>query len=117
MRHRREQVELKNAKQLEQMRAAGRVVAEVLDLLQEHVQPGVSTGELDRIAEAYIRSKGGSPSFKGYPRYLPKEQRFPGTLCVAVNDVVVHGIPDGQVLEDGDIIAVDVGVILNGWHG
>jgi len=116
-RHRRENVELKNAQQLEKMRAAGRVVAEVLDLLGEHVKPGISTGELDRIAEQYIRAKGGSPSFKGYPKYLPREQRFPATLCVAVNDVVVHGIPNGQVLAEGDIIAIDVGAILDGWHG
>jgi methionyl aminopeptidase len=116
-RHRNDKADLKNAKQLDQMRAAGRVVAEVLDLLEEHVRPGVSPAELDRIAEAYLRSKGGTPSFKGYPKYLPREKRFPATLCVAVNDVVVHGIPDETPLEEGDIIAIDVGVILDGWHG
>jgi methionyl aminopeptidase len=116
-RHRHDRIELKNDRHLGQMRAAGRVVAEVLDLLEGHVRPGVTTGELDRIAEEYIRAKGGTPSFKGYPAYLPREKRFPATLCVAVNDVVVHGIPNGTPLEEGDIVAVDVGVILDGWHG
>jgi methionyl aminopeptidase len=116
-RHRHDRIEIKNDKHLAQMRAAGRVVAEVLDLMAAHVRPGITTGELDRIAEEYIRSNGGTPSFKGYPKYLPKDKRFPATLCVAVNDVVVHGIPNGTPLEDGDIIAIDVGVNLDGWHG
>ncbi len=101
---------LKTPEQIALMREAGRVVAEILDLMEEMIVPGVTTSYLDRIAEEYIRTKGGTPSFKGY-------HGFTGSVCVAVNEVVVHGIPGELVLRDGDIIALDVGVILNGWHG
>jgi len=101
---------LKTPEQIALMREAGRVVAEILDLMEEMIVPGVTTSYLDRIAEEYIRAKGGTPSFKGY-------HGFTGSVCVAVNEVVVHGIPGELVLRDGDIIALDVGVILNGWHG
>lgn len=101
---------LKTPEQIALMREAGRVVAEILDLMEEMIVPGVTTSYLDRIAEEYIRTKGGTPSFKGY-------HGFTGSVCVAVNEVVVHGIPSDLVLRDGDIIALDVGVILNGWHG
>ncbi|MCO5177217.1 MAG: type I methionyl aminopeptidase [Thermomicrobiales bacterium] len=101
---------LKTPEQIALMREAGRVVAEILDLMEDMIVPGVTTAYLDRVAEEYIRAKGGTPSFKGY-------QGFAGSVCVAVNDVVVHGIPGDLVLRDGDIIALDVGVILNDWHG
>lgn len=101
---------LKTPEQIALMREAGRVVAEILDLMEDMIVPGVTTAHLDRIAEEYIRAKGGTPSFKGY-------HGFAGSVCVAVNDVVVHGIPGDLVLRDGDIIALDVGVILNDWHG
>jgi methionyl aminopeptidase len=104
---------LKNGKQIALMRAAGRLVAETHAVLQEHIRPGVTTGELDRIAEAFLRSRGAIPSFKGYGAAYP----FPASICVAVNDEVVHGIPGARVLRNGDIIAIDVGVILDGWHG
>ena len=106
----RSRIHLKNKDQIAKMRESGRLVAEILDLMEEHVKPGVSTGELDAIAEAYVRQRGAIPSFKGY-------HGFTGTLCVSVNDEVVHGIPNGRVLKDGDIIAIDVGAVLNGWHG
>lgn len=106
----RDRIEYKGPREVERIRAAGRIVAETLELLREAAKPGVTTLELDAIAEEYIRSKGGKPSFKHYRDY-------PATLCVAVNDVVVHGIPNHVPLRDGDIIAIDVGVKLDGWHG
>lgn len=106
----RDRIEYKGAREIERIRAAGRIVAETLELLRTHTKPGVTTLELDAIAEEYIRSKGGAPSFKHYRDY-------PATLCVAVNDVVVHGIPNDLPLRDGDIIAIDVGCKLDGWHG
>lgn len=96
------------------MRAAGRLVAEVLATLREHVKPGVSTAELDTLAEREIRRRGATPSFKGYGAPLP----FPGSICVAINEQVVHGIPSQhQLLREGDIIGIDVGALLNGWQG
>jgi methionyl aminopeptidase len=106
----RDKIEYKGPREVERIRAAGRVVAETLELLREAAKPGVTTRELDALAEEYIRSKGGLPSFKNYREY-------PATLCVAVNDVVVHGIPNDVPLREGDIIAIDVGVKLDGWHG
>ncbi len=99
----------KSQDEIRKMREAGRIVAEVLDILEEHVKPGVTTEELDRIAEEHIRSRGGIPSFLGY-------QGFPRSICTSVNEVVVHGIPDGTRLREGDIIGIDVGVILDGYH-
>ncbi|HUG16640.1 MAG TPA: type I methionyl aminopeptidase [Thermomicrobiales bacterium] len=101
---------LKNEKQIALMRESGRAVAHILDLLEEQVRPGVTTAELDAFVEAQIREAGGVSSFNGY-------HGFTGNICVAVNDEVVHGIPGPRVLRDGDIIAIDVGIILNGWHG
>ncbi|MEZ4570660.1 MAG: M24 family metallopeptidase [Thermomicrobiales bacterium] len=79
-------------------------------MLEPHIQPGVTTGELDQIVEAVLHAHGAEPSFKGY-------NGFTGSICVAVNDVVVHGIPGRQALREGDIIAVDIGARLDGWHG
>lgn len=99
------------------MRRAGKVVAEVLDLLREVVRPGVSTGELDRFAEEHIRSCGASPAFKGY-RPSPSMSPFPGTICASINEEVVHGFPsDDRRLEEGDILSVDVGACLEGYYG
>jgi len=106
----RGKITLKNDKQIAKMRDAGKLVAETHAMIKEFIKPGVTTGELDRITEAYIRANGGIPSFKGF-------HGFPASICVAVNDQVVHGIPGNQVLQDGDIIALDIGIILNGWHG
>lgn len=101
---------LKSQKQIALMRESGRAVARILDLLEEQVRPGVTTADLDAFVEAQIRDVGGVSSFKGY-------HGFSGNICVSVNDEVVHGIPGPRVLRDGDIIAIDVGIILNGWHG
>lgn len=92
------------------MREAGRIVAGVLDMLQESIRPGVRTETLNALADEYIRERGGTPSFLGY-------RGFPASICTSVNEVVVHGIPGKERLKDGDIIGVDVGVILEGYQG
>jgi methionyl aminopeptidase len=101
----------KSAKELEQMGRAGTIVAATLSLLGENVRPGTTTGELDRIADQFIRSKGGVPTFKGYRGPYP----YPASICASPNDVVVHGIPNGYALAEGDILSVDVGVTLDGF--
>jgi methionyl aminopeptidase len=104
-------IEVKTTAELDAMRASGRVVARALALMSEHARPGVSTAELDELAEQTIRDAGAVPSFKGY-------QGFPASICASVNDQVVHGIPSpSQVLADGDLISIDCGAILHGWHG
>jgi len=100
----------KSAQEIEQMARAGRVVADTLTLLAEHVRPGVTTAELDAVAEEFIVSQGGYPTFKGYRGY-------PAATCISPNDMVVHGIPGPYALEDGDILSVDVGVTLGGFVG
>ena len=94
------------------MRVAGLLVGETLELLRSSVRAGVTTGELDAIAEENIRAGGGVPSFLGYGH-----PPFPATICASVNDEVVHGIPGDRVLEDGDVISIDCGAIVDGWHG
>ena len=104
-------VEIKTPEQLALMREAGLVVARTLRIVAEAVRPGVSTGELDRLAEQEIRAAGATPSFKGYHGY-------PATICTSVNDEIVHAIPDpARRLRDGDIISIDCGAIVQGWHG
>lgn len=104
-------VSLKSEPQLALMREAGRIVAEVLDLVSREAQPGVSTLDLDRLAEAHIHKRGAVPSFKGY-------RGFPATLCTSLNEEIVHGIPSAKrVLRDGDVIKIDCGAIYRGWQG
>jgi methionyl aminopeptidase len=98
----------KSAQELDVMDRAGSVVAETLALVGEHIQPGITTAELDAIAEEFIRSRGGVPTFKGYKGY-------PAATCLSPNDMVVHGIPGKVKLKDGDILSVDVGVTLDGF--
>ena len=98
----------KSAKEIGKMARAGRVVADTLALLAETMRPGLTTQELDAIAEDYIRSQGGSPTFKGY-------HGFPASICTSPNSMVVHGIPGAYRIEDGDLISVDVGVTLGGF--
>jgi methionyl aminopeptidase len=105
-------VEIKTPEQIEVMRKAGLVVGRTLELLRESVRPGVTTRELDAIAEDSIRSAGAVPSFKGY-----SHPPFPGSICASVNDEVVHGIPGDRALAEGDIISIDCGAIVDGWHG
>ncbi len=105
-------VEIKTPEQIAKMRVAGRLVGETLALLREAVKPGVTTGELDAMAEDNIRAHGGVPSFKGYGH-----PPFPASICASVNDAVVHGIPGDEVLSEGDVISIDCGAIVDGWHG
>ncbi len=105
------EIELKTPEQIGLMRAAGLVVARTLERLAEAVAPGVSTAELDALAEASIRDAGAIPSFLGY-------QGYPASLCTSINDQVVHAIPaPDQVLREGDLISIDCGAELDGWHG
>ncbi|HUX47497.1 MAG TPA: type I methionyl aminopeptidase [Desulfosporosinus sp.] len=103
-------IELKNANQLDRMRKAGRIVAETLALMRELAKPGITTLDLDRTAEEYIRAQGAVPAFKGY-------NGFPATLCTSVNEQVVHGIPSLRYLESGDIISIDCGALIDGYFG
>jgi methionyl aminopeptidase len=98
----------KSPQEIERMARAGEVVADVLALLGERARPGVTTEELDALADEFIRSRGGSPTFKGYRGY-------PASICTSPNDMVVHGIPGLYALNDGDILSVDVGVTLDGF--
>lgn len=108
-------VEIKTPQQVVAMRRAGLVVGRTLELLRASVRAGISTGELDAIAEDHIRSSGATPSFQGY-------HGFPASICASVNDEVVHGIPGDRVLADGDVVSIDCGAIVpddsgQGWHG
>lgn len=101
---------LKSDRELDYMREAGHVTAKVLKAMEEAVEPGITTQELDAIAETIIRQHGGTPSFKGY-------NGFPASICTSINEEVVHGIPGLRKLVAGDIISIDVGVDINGYHG
>lgn len=103
-------ISIKSPRELELMREAGKIVARVHKKMKEVIRPGISTLELDRIAEEVIRSNGAAPSFKGY-------QGFPASICTSINEMLVHGIPDHTILKDGDIISVDVGACYKGYHG
>jgi methionyl aminopeptidase len=108
-------ITLKSAAEINKMRRAARIVAEVLEGMREWVAPGVTTAELDELAEALIRRRNAIPSFKGYP---PGSARpFPANVCASINAELVHGIPGPRVLHEGDIISIDVGTILDGYHG
>ncbi|OUS73373.1 type I methionyl aminopeptidase [Paenibacillus sp. MY03] len=100
----------KSESELRLMREAGRIVAETHRLMAAAVKPGITTGELDRIAEQYIRSQNAVPSFKGY-------NGFPSSICASVNDELVHGFPGSRKLNEGDIISIDIGAQFEGYHG
>ncbi|HHU69979.1 MAG TPA: type I methionyl aminopeptidase [Thermoanaerobacterales bacterium] len=101
---------LKSQREIECMRESGRIVAKTIETLKKVIEPGITTKELDVIAERYIRSFDAIPAFKGY-------RGFPGSICTSINEEVVHGIPGSRVLKDGDIISIDVGVVYNGYVG
>jgi methionyl aminopeptidase len=107
-----DRIEIKTPDQVERMRVAGALVGRTLELLRETARPGVTLAELDALAEDTIRSAGGIPSFKGYGR-----PPFPASICASVNEVIVHGIPGDRVLVDGDLLSIDCGAIVDGWHG
>jgi methionyl aminopeptidase len=104
----------KSRKEIDKMRVAGRIVAEVLALVESELRPGVSTAHLDRLAERHIRSSGAVPSFKGYGH---RSNPFPASLCISLDDEVVHGIPGERTIREGQIVSVDAGAIYDGWHG
>ena len=104
----------KSKSELEAMREGGRITAACLELLSENVRAGVTTRELDRMAEDFIRSNGGKPEFKGYPG-SPGAPDFPGSICASPNAMIVHGIPGSYRLKDGDVISLDVGVRYEGF--
>jgi methionyl aminopeptidase len=110
----------KSPREIDKMRRAGRIVAEVLALIESELKPGVSTGHLDRLAERHIREAGATPSFKGYlggSRYGKGPRAFPASTCISIDTEVVHGIPGDRTIRDGSLVSVDVGAILDGWHG
>ena len=100
---------IKTAEQIAKMKVAGAILARLDGILQEAVKPGITTKELDKIAEKYIQKEGAVPSFKGYGG-------FPGSICTSVNDEIVHGIPKERILKQGDIISIDMGSFIGGFH-
>ena len=102
-------IELKTVNELGIMRRAGHIVSRLLKLMEKEAKPGITTKKLDEIAEAFIRSEGAEPAFKGY-------YDFPASICASVNEEVVHGIPGSKILKDGDIVGIDVGVKLEGYY-
>ena len=103
-------ISIKSAREIEHMRRAGRITAQARELAGSMVRPGVSTLEIDAAVRKFIESQGARPSFLGYGG-------FPGSACISVNEVVIHGIPDHRVLKEGDIVSVDVGACIDGFHG
>ena len=106
----RERIEYKTPDQVLVMRRAGLIVADALDAVRAAVRPGVSTADLDAVAAGVIRANGARPSFLGY-------HGFPATVCISVNEEVVHGIPGPRIIQAGDVVSVDCGAIVDGWHG
>lgn len=104
----REKIKIKTPQEINLMKESGNVLAACHDMLAAHCRPGVTTKELDRLAEEFIRSHWGVPTFLGYGG-------FPGTICISINDEVVHGIPGPRLIKEGDIVSIDCGVTLNGW--
>lgn len=101
---------IKSKKEIDIMSEAGKIVAGAHEAVREAIKPGITTAELDRIAEEYIEKQGAYPSFKGY-------YGFPASICVSVNETIIHGIPGNLTLNDGDIVSIDIGAIYNGYHG
>lgn len=106
---------IKTKKELDFIRESCRLVAETLQLLKKNVKPGITTLELDRIADDYIQSNNAKSAFKGYSQ--GGSIRYPGSICVSVDEEVVHGIPSGRVLKNGEIVSIDCGVVKNGYFG
>ena len=106
---------IKSKKEIDFIRESNKIVAETLQLVKHHTKPGVSTLELDKIAEDWIRSNDGVPAFKGYKQYGTID--FPGTICASVDEEVVHGIPGNRILKEGEIFSVDIGVLKDGYYG
>lgn len=111
-------VSIKTKKEIEQMKQACKLTAQVHEVLRKEIRPGISTYELDQIAEKFIKENGGIPSEKNYPSGIPGVPNFPGSICASINDEVIHGIPSKhRILKDGDIISLDITAYKNGFHG
>ena len=110
-------IRYKRPKDLRMMRTAGRLVAEAFDLLERNIKPGGSLKELDKLTEDFILSRGAETLYKGYKGGNDSQPPFPGVICASVNNVICHGIPNGSVLQEGDIIGIDIGLRLNGFCG
>jgi methionyl aminopeptidase len=110
----RRRVTLKSRAQMERMAAAGRLVGDALDAVGEIIRPGLTPLDLNAVADELIRARGGTPSFIGVPGHVAP---FKHTLCVSLDDEVVHGVPDDRVIADGQLVSVDCGAIVDGWHG
>jgi len=106
---------IKTKKEIDLIRESCKIVAEALQLMKSNIKPGITTLELDEIAEDYIRSNNAIPAFKGYSQGSASE--FPGSVCISVDDAVVHGIPGSNVLREGEIVSLDVGVLKNNYYG
>ncbi|HEY53873.1 MAG TPA: type I methionyl aminopeptidase [Caldilineae bacterium] len=107
----------KNTREITKMRDAGHLVAETFAVLEEHIAPGVTLRDLDRLAEEYIISKGAKSLYKGYRGSQADHPPFPGVICASLNHEICHGLPDGRTLEEGDIIAIDIGLRYRGYCG
>ena len=103
-------ISIKSDREIELLKVAGEIVGKTHHYLEQYIKPGITTKELDRLAEEFIISEGATPSFKGL-------YGFPGAICISVNEEVVHGIPSDRVLEDGDIVTLDIGACYKGYHG
>ena len=105
-----EMISIKSAPEIEKMRAAGRLTAQARKLAGSLVRPGITTMEIDKAVRRFIESHGAKPSFLGL-------YGFPGSACISVNEVVIHGLPSSRKLQEGDIVSIDVGAYLDGFHG
>lgn len=113
-----EMIEIKSKREIELIKEACKIVALVHKELENAIRPGITTGELDKIAEKVIRENGGIPAQKGYPSYQKNVPDFPSSICASINDEVIHGIPSNRVhLKDGDVISIDLVALKNGYNG
>ena len=111
-------VSIKSEREIELMKEACRITAETHNMIEKNIKPGMSTYDLDRMAEEFIKSQGGIPAQKGYPSGVRGVPAFPSTLCISINDEIIHGIPSKKtIIHDGDIVSVDLVVLKNGFHG
>ena len=111
-------ITIKSKKEIELMKEAGRLTALTYDYIEKIIKPGMSTYELDKMAENFIREHGGIPAEKGYPSGVRGVPPFPGSLCVSINDVVIHGVPSKNVIiKEGDVVSIDTVVLKNGYNG
>lgn len=107
---------IKSKREIELIRESNRIAGSVIAILKDYIKPGITTLDLDKIAEKYIISEDAVPAFKGYKLYN-SQKGFPGSICVSINDEVVHGIPGSRTLKEGDIVSIDVGTFKNGYYG